>query len=169
MADDERVTEDSLSVTDIYLHLSQLYQLCSLYIIVITVRQRSENNKILYTDRIKLDAALEQRFHLGQFLGLPADIHLMVGDEPLVGEYTGQVFEYHFDAERVHRGRKRRRHVDVRVVGQRLFLRERRDHRHVVAARRQGLHQALVHYPVAAAVNGEHAEDVGAVGGGQRT
>jgi len=81
----------------------------------------------------------------------------MVSDEPLVSENAGQVFEHHLDADRVHCGRQRPGHVDVRVVGQRRFLRERRDPRHVVAARRQGLHQALIHHPVAAAVDGKHA------------
>lgn len=123
---------------------------------------------MVYINRVELDVALEQRLHLRQFLALPAQFQRMVGDEPLVGEHVGEVGEHYVDADRVDRGRELFRHVDVSEVGHRRLLRERRDHRHVVAARGQRLQQALVNHPVAAAVDGKHAENVGTVGGRQR-
>lgn len=76
------------------------------------------------------------------------------------------MLENQVDADRVYHRRERLRHIDVRVVGHRRLLRERRDHRDVVTARRQCLHDALIHHPVAAAVDGKHAENIGSVGGG---
>lgn len=87
----------------------------------------------------------------------------MVGYEPLVGEHIRQIVEHYVDANRIHHGWERFRHIDVRVVGQRRLLRERRDHRDIVSAGGQCLHQALVHHPVATAVNWEHAENVGTI------
>jgi len=99
-------------------------------------------------------------------LAQPAQVHLVVSYKPLIDEHVAQVFEHQVEADGVHLGRESGRHVDVREVGHWLFLRERRDHRHVVTTRRQRFHHALVHYPVAEAVDGKHAENVGTVGGG---